>query len=493
MSRRVIGATGPALFAAFAALGIAGLLFPDLVSAHALVGKQDLPIPPGYFFAGIALILVISFVGLAFAWQKPLLEQDGFEPFSERISGIFVNPLTQGLAGLIGVGLLGVVIWSGLSGTEAPDRNFNITFVFVTFWLGMVALSFVFGDVFRAFNPWRAIARVAGASFQRIAGPAAPDPLPYPEKLGRWPAALGLIGFLWFELVWGESGFGAAGIDPRTVAIATLIYSVVTFVGMALYGVEKWIERGETFSVYFNMFSRLAILGVKEGRLGTRNFLASARDWALVPGSLAVLMITIGGTTFDGASEGLLKEPISTVFTFLRDDLSLDATFSLRASNTLFLIGTVLAVSGVFWLGITGMTRAIHEQPMSVSGYAGRFAHVFIPIALAYLAAHYYTLVLYQEQAQFTYLLSDPLGDGSDFFGTAGSGIDYGIVSANQTWYFQVGALGVGHVLALAMAHDRALTIFKSAREAARSQYWMLGLMIAFSVFGLVLLNQANQ
>ena len=108
------------------------------------------------------------------------------------------------------------------------------------------------------------------------------------------------------------------------------------------------------------------------------------------------------------------------------------------------------------------------------------FAHAFIPIALAYLVAHYFSLVVFQEQAQFTFLLSDPLGEGSDLFGTVGGGIDYGALSANAIWYVE-GALVVGHVTALALGHDRALAVYSDARSATRSQYWMLALMVGFT------------
>jgi hypothetical protein len=121
------------------------------------------------------------------------------------------------------------------------------------------------------------------------------------------------------------------------------------------------------------------------------------------------------------------------------------------------------------------------------------FAHSFIPIALAYLAAHYFSLVLFQEQAQFTYLLSDPLGDGSDIFGTAGGGIDYGLVSSEAVWYVQVGVLVVGHLLALVLGHDRALAVYRDPATASRSQYWMLAMMVGFTSLGLFLLSQANQ
>ncbi len=71
------------------------------------------------------------------------------------------------------------------------------------------------------------------------------------------------------------------------------------------------------------------------------------------------------------------------------------------------------------------------------------FAHTLIPIALAYLVAHYFSFFVFQEQAQFGYLLSDPLGTGTtDLFGTASSEVDYTVLSANTIWYVQVARPG---------------------------------------------------
>ena len=58
-------------------------------------------------------------------------------------------------------------------------------------------------------------------------------------------------------------------------------------------------------------------------------------------------------------------------------------------------------------LGVKGM-RSVPGAPAFRELQRG-FAHSLIPIALAYLVAHYFSLFVYQEQAQFTYLLSDPL------------------------------------------------------------------------------------
>jgi hypothetical protein len=92
------------------------------------------------------------------------------------------------------------------------------------------------------------------------------------------------------------------------------------------------------------------------------------------------------------------------------------------------------------------------------------------------------------------YLVSDPLGDGSDLFGTAGRTIDYSLISATGVWYVQVGALVLGHVAGLTLAHDRALVVYDDdLRQATRSQYWMLAVMVAFTSLGLWLLSAAAQ
>jgi hypothetical protein len=475
--------------AALAALAAPHLAAPSPAAAHALVGRQDLPIPEWLFAWAASLVLIASFVALTLAWRKPRLQEERWRPASEAISRILINRGTAFFAGLIGAFLLGVTVWSGLVGTEAPDRNFSVTFVFVTAWLGLVGLSVVFGDVFRAVNPWRAVARAFAAGFRVIAGQAPPPPLAYPERFGRWPAVVGLLAFGWFELVYGQSGFQAVGLTPRSVAIATLIYSAWTFVGMALFGIERWLDRGETFSVYFGMFSRLAPLEVRDGRLGTRRVFSGAVGWASVPGSVALVLATIGLTAFDGAQEGLLKDQIAETFGAL-DDAGLSPVAALRVTNTLFLAGVVAAVAAIYWAGVAGMHTVRGSLDTRRLGRA--FAHTFIPIALAYLAAHYFSLFVFQEQAQFTYLLSDPLGDGSDYFGTAGSGIDYTLVSATAVWYVQVAALVVGHVTALVLAHDRAIALYGDPKTAARSQYWMLALMVGFTTLGLFLLSQAN-
>jgi hypothetical protein len=454
--------------------------------AHALVARSDLPIPAWLFAWAASVVLIVSFFLLSTLWRKPRFEREDFRP-AGLASRLLVNPAVEVAAGLTGVFLLGVAVWSGIHGTEAPDRNFSVTFIYVTFWLGFALLSVLFGDVFRAFNPWRAIGRACGGAFRALTGQR-PAHAAYPERLGRWPAAAGLLAFVWLELIYGAGG--TTGLTPHTVAVAALAYSAFTLAMMAAFGTEEWVRRGETFSVYYNMLSQLSVLEVKDGKLGRRRLFSGAAQWSTVPGSVALVIASIATTSFDGAQEGAFADPIQSTFDRLVD-AGLGLTAALRATDSIWLLVTLIGVAALYLLGVQGM-RTIRNAPPAVELRSG-FAHTLIPIAFAYLVAHYFSLFVFQEQAQFTYLLSDPLGTGSDIFGTADSGIDYGVLSSTTIWYVQVAALVIGHVCGLTLAHDRALVYWKDYRQAARSQYWMLAVMVGFTCFGLYLLSQANR
>jgi len=454
--------------------------------AHALSAREDLPVPAWLFAWGASIVLVVSFFALAAGWRSPRFEQWRRHPLGAGLSRVLLGLPAQIVCGLIGVFLLGFAVYAGLEGTEAPDRNFALTFLFVTCWLGFPFFSAIFGDLFRPFNPWRAIGRAVGGGFRAIAGQR-PAHLAYPEELGRWPAAVGLLAVVWLEVVYGAGGIGQ---DPHAAAVATLLYSLYTLAMMAAFGVEEWCERGEVFSVYFGMFGRLGIFGARDGRLERRPPLAAATSWATIPGSVAVVLASIATTSFDGAAEGALKDPITNLAEWFADQ-GLGLTASIRLTETIFMLLCVALVAVVYLLGVRGM-RTVPGAPSFAKLRSG-FAHTLIPIALAYLVAHYFSLFVFQEQAQFGYLLSDPLGTGTtDLFGTANSGIDFKVLSANTIWYVQVTTLVVGHAIGLMLAHDRALVYWPDYRRATASQYWMLAVMVAFTCFGLYLLSVAN-
>jgi hypothetical protein len=457
--------------------------------AHALVARKDLPIPAWLFAWGASIVLIVSFFALSSAWRKPRFEEERWRPLNERVSRALLSLPVQILCGAIGVFLLGLSIYAGLRGTEAPDRNFALTFLLVTAWLGFPLFSVILGDVFRPFNPWRAVGRAIGGAFTLVAGQG-PAHLRYPEWLGRWPAAVGLLAFAWLEVVYGGSGGVAVSLSPHAAAVAALLYSVYTLAMMMLFGVEKWCNTGEVFSVYFGMFARLGAFATQGGRFGRRLPLAAAGRWASLPGSTAVVIASIATTSFDGAQDGAFKGGIERGYDWLVD-AGVEKLTALRLSSTVVMLLTFAGVGVVYLIGVRGMAT-VRGAP-SLAKLRTGFAHTLIPIAFAYLVAHYFSYFVFQEQAQFTYLLSDPLGTATtDLFGTASAGVDYKFLSANAIWYVQVGALVLGHVVGLTLAHDRATAYWGDYRQAARSQYWMLAVMVAFTCFGLYLLSVGN-
>ncbi len=425
--------------------------------AHGLSGRADLPIPAWLFGWAAAAVLVVSFVLLAVLWRTPRFERYEWKPLPGWISRLVTARATEVLCGALGVFLLGLVVAAGFAGIQSPADNLAPTFVYVTFWCGLVLVSVLFGNVFRAFNPWIAIGRSAGWLLHRIAGERVDGALPYPARLGRWPAAAGLLAFVWLELI------APGGAEPRTLAAAALVYSCLTLLGMALYGVEPWSRRGEAFSVYFELFSRIAIFERRDDEIGRRPLLGGLAHLAPATGTVALLAVMIGSITFDGGQETAFWGEVGPSISDFYASLGAGPTLADELASGTGLAIAILLVAGFYLLGCAGATTV--GGGYSLLRLANAFVHSLVPIALVYVAAHYFTFLLFQGQAMW-YLVSDPLGKGWDLFGTRDASIDYGLIGATTTWYIQVVFVVLGHAAALALAHDRALVLYEDPRIA---------------------------
>ncbi|QEC49965.1 fenitrothion hydrolase [Baekduia soli] len=473
MSRARLGARVALLVTA------AALALPAAASAHGLVGKQDLPIPRWLFAWAAAVVLVASFVGLAVLWAVPRLQH----VVEHRVAG--VPRILEVLAGMVGVAAFALTVYAGFAGTQSATANLAPTVIYVLFWVGFPFASALLGDVFRAFNPWLAVGKAVGWASRRLGGAdAGLDPLPYPPALGRWPAVVGILVFAWVELVYANKD------DPTKLAIMAVAYAAVQLVGQSLYGVEAWSRRGDAFGVYFGLFACVSPLHWHDRALWRRPPLGGVPSLTPVAGTVALLCTMIGTTSFDGFSQGRLWNSIVPHLQSFFADLGLNAEHALEWAGTVGMLVMVALIGLLYRLGVAGMHTVGRRRP--ASELAPSFAHTLVPIALAYVVAHYFSLLAYQGQALGA-LLSDPLGHGSDLLGTRSWTINYTWISATGIWYVQVAALVLGHVAGLTLAHDRALAVFDRVRDATRSQYWMLAVMVAFTSLGLWLLSAAAQ
>jgi hypothetical protein len=126
---------------------------------------------------------------------------------------------------------------------------------------------------------------------------------------------------------------------------------------------------------------------------------------------------------------------------------------------------------------------------MTADAAARAFVLTLVPIAIAYLVAHYLSYFLIQGQLLIR-LASDPFGFEWNLFGTAHFRPDIGIVGARFMWYTSLIAIVLGHVAAVASAHFVALRRIEDPRLAMRSQIPMLVLMIAYTMVSLWIIAQ---
>ncbi|WP_205695738.1 fenitrothion hydrolase [Conexibacter sp. SYSU D00693] len=454
------------------------LVAPSPASAHGLVQRADLPIPEWLFGWAAALVLVVSFVALAVLWSEPRLERRGpgaASPGTAAGRALASRPVVVACQA-VGLALLALVVWAGLAGTQSPDANIAPTLFYVVFWVGLVVASLLLGDVFRAFNPWRTLGRLV----DRVRPGA---PAPYPEGLGLWPATLGLFGFTVLELVLTD------GSKPEVIAWAAVLYTVVQLAGAWRFGGETWSARGEAFGVWFGLVARIGAFEARDGAVRLRRPLEALARVTPVPGMVALMVVAIGTVTFDGLSSGSLWADTLQPPLFDGFDAVVGATLAEELTALVGLVGCTLLVGLFYRLGIAG-ARTVGGG-FSEARLRDAFIHSLVPIAVVYVLAHYLSFLVFNGQA-IVYLASDPLGKGWDVLGTASSAIDFSVLSQSAIWYLQVGCVVLGHVAALALAHDRALVLYDKPQLAVRSQYWMLAVMVGFTSLALWLLASAG-
>ena len=216
---------------------------------HGIGSVQDLPVPTWLFYWGAGIVLVVSFVLLGALWKRPVLEEhESGRALAGGISRVVLGPLRIAVQ-VLSVALFALVWAAALFGDTDPYRNLAPIWILVIFWLGLPALSVVFGNVWRALSPWRALADAYVWAWERGGREARPL-AEYPERLGRWPGVVAIFAFAALELAYADPS------SPRSLAFAIAIYTYVALFGMAAFGRDTWVRTGEGFAVLFGLLAR---------------------------------------------------------------------------------------------------------------------------------------------------------------------------------------------------------------------------------------------
>ena len=330
------------------ALAPAILLAPTFADAHAFGVRYDLPLPLGYFLVAAGMAVAVSFVAALIFLQRSSGSAIGLD--------IAIAPaiMSAARALLASFGLLGlvVVLVTAMFGPIEPTRNLATVTVWILWWVGFLLFSALVADLWPAIDPFRRsyllVARLLRRDPERV-------PTSLPSAAG-WLAPLGMLALGWLELVSGWSE------NPRALSVLVGLYLAVSVGAGLVFGIE-WFRRADPLARIFALVSRVAPLTL----VGSRGI--RLRHWGeglvdaspALPGDVALVACLMGAVLFDGLSEtpawaavlDLVSESraLRPALLALRDR-GLDL---LAVLKTIGLVGTVIAIFGLYWFLAWGM------------------------------------------------------------------------------------------------------------------------------------------
>jgi hypothetical protein len=455
-------------------MALAGILL------HGFGPRYDLPIAEWLYLYGAGGVVAISFVlVVVFAGDK--VGSRAIEYPRWRVPALVGFANSRGpriVGGVIGIVALATIIVSGLFGATRPELNPSEYVTWIFFWAATVIASGIIGNLWHYLNPWCAI-------YDALSALGRMRPVRGLANVGVWPAAFFYLSFVCLELTSGMAN------RPWIVAMAAIVYTVLTVGGMVVFGRDEWLEHCEAFTVLFGIIGRFAPWEADRDGAG-RATMVYFRPWGVgllqpYPAGwdrVVFVILMLSSLAFDG----ILATPAWQDF-----DIALEPVWLPMGAFGFFFVRTIglllLTVSFLLvFVAIMQLVIYFGQRKVDLKTTVSAFALTLVPIALVYNAAHNYSYVMVQSQL-IVPLLNDPLGKGWHLFPSlAGYQPSFALAQAATVWYAQVVLIVLGHVVAVYLSHLRAGERFRTAQRALLSQYPMLILMIGYTMVSLSIL-----
>lgn len=489
--------------------------------------------PPLMFVAGMAAIIVLSFVVIerfgvrpASTWRRNIIK-------NRRIYEFLRTRAFPAVPQLLMVSLLGALIYAGLAGSRV--RNITPVAVWTIWWAGLVVVVAAVGPMFCAVCPWDGLTNLASRlrAFLRV------EPislgLSVPERLRNVYPAIALF----VLLSWAELGLDTT-VDPRQTAYLGLGMAAAAVCGALVFRGKAFCEHacpvGRISGLYAN-FSPFELRprnpractscetedclnGNERGYpCPTGISLKTTIDSTMctlctecikscprynvafnlrMPGAdlhriapvrldhawLALILLSL--TLFHGLSMTTTwYDPLpgrDSMLKWIGVELGLPKV----AAFTLAMALIVALPIALYALACKAAARWTRKSGVPLRRIFARYAFALLPVALFYHLAHN-AMHLLMEGGAIVPLLSDPLGDGRDLFGTADVRIGH-LLGEDTLWLIQLGLVLVGHLIGVVVAHRISRRLFDDRRHALRSLIPMTAVMVLMSVAGLSLM-----
>ncbi len=482
--------------AAGVAAALAWALVPRPAAAHAIGGTFELPVPLWLYLAGAGLAVAASFAVLAVATRGV--------PSAPRVRTVVV-PVGLSHVLRMTLRLLGLAWWYGaiMVGIRVGDISpLPAVLLWIGIWVGLPILAVLVGNPWPSLSPFRTTFGAMEWLARRAGIPRLDLGVRYPRGLARWLAVALLALAIWAELI--LPGSEVAG----TVALLMAAYTLITIAGMLSFGQVAWLRHAELFEVLLGWFGRIGPVGrqaadpalceaCEEGcdpaqciecaecavvaEDGERRVVL--RPWASgllnvgTPGlsDAAFIVLALAGVTYDGLRETTVGGGLfSAIYPPVAAVLGSTSTATFLVAEAAQLLLVTAALLGAF-ATVVAIGRALLGRPRAVGlgSDMGRYAVTLLPIAGGYVIAHYLTLVI-QGIVWLPSLLVDPLMSLAP---------QLDAIPVALVWYVSVGAIVIGHVAGIVLAHRLARQ--DQPERAGLVGLPMVALMVGYTVLSL--------
>lgn len=490
-------------------------------------------LPLWLFLLGVAAIIGFSFVAterigpkLAAGKRRDLLRRG-------RAYRIFRSRWFQPAAQLLMAVMLGGLTYVGLAGSRVA--NLAPVAVWTIWWAGLIFVVLVFASAWCFVCPWDGLANLVSRLRLAARVETLSLGLRFPKRLENLYPALGLF----VLLTWLELGYGVT-TNPRSTAYMGLAMAGLAIGSALLWNGKKFCAHlcpvGRVCGMYSN-FAPVAIRARKQKACNTcttedclngnelgypcptglsLKVLDEATHCTMCTECIkscrrqnATLELRPFASDLRGGKVPKIDEAwfaLALLSLTLFHGLSMTPAwenFAPGGDSILKALGLALGTPRVATFTIAMVVACAVPVPVYylccfiASKWAGqgvttgtlftRYAYSLLPVALFYHLSHNLMHIL-MEGGSVVPLLSDPLGTGADYFGTAGTHPD-AIIGESTLWYLQVGLIVVGHIFGIVVAHRYAHRLYDDKKSAIRSLLPMTAMMILVSVAGLSLMH----
>lgn len=448
------------------------------VLAHAFGKRYDLPIPLYLFVIGGALVVIASF--LLVLGRGEAGREDANR---DARDGSYIRRLWPVL-GVIATAWLGFLCWCGIAGNQEVPENIVPTWFWIVVWIAIPLLVAIIGDWTQPVNPFAFIAKLTNSTRARQSILGGPDPVRWPDSLGWWPAAILFFVLAVFELI-----FNLWSTMPHVTAKLLAIYAGISALGGFMFG-EKWLRRGEVFTVLFDTWGRLGFF--RFGAPGRRGFAGGLEvGFSRQPSRIAFVLFMLLNVNFDG----LLSTPQwnNDVLRNLPGNYGLAGTTQQHWFNVLAFIAMAIVLAALLTGFAQGSASAGEHGTRPLASMTGLLPSL-VPIAFGYLLAHNLEYVLVSGQLLFP-LIGNPPGMDSwpihlPYPFNDSYEPNHTFLPSGFYWYVSLVVIIAVHVYAVVLAHRHLVRVAKDERGERNSEFPWLVAMVGYTCLSLWLLAQ---